>query len=751
MARTYSASRVVFNRSIANDVNMRVFEALACGSLLMTNDLGDNGQAEFFQDGVHLATYRDPEELLDKTAFYLSRDAVRERIAAAGREEALGRHTYRHRMTRLLQTVEKALEERATFAPVVLSSEKVSPVEQACPSQVPSIPISLVPLNEAGEGNGAGPTTPYDPAYFEFSRPEILSLIPASARRVLDIGCGAGRLGQALKARQPAEVVGIELSEAAAREARNCLDQVLVGDVERLELPFAPVSFDAIVCGDVLEHLREPERLLQRARSWLRPQGCLIASIPNVRHHSVVHALLDGNWTYESAGLLDRTHLAFFTRRDIEQLFQQAGFTITQLALVPGPGYEEWQAQGRPGAVQVGRLNIGGLPPEEAEEFFAYQYLVTAMPDRDDAPAPEDTTTTLAPRPRTPNPVAHGAPQRGEGGRAPLAPECGGDEGRRSVPLTERRATPVTGRRQLRILFLGDFGSSWRHEAQTANALLEQGHAVTRLHEYLMPSVEHVLGELNSGRYDCLLFYKGRIAARSVSEVFHTTGEAIAEVIRRANVPCYTWYVDRALGFDLQPSREQWMRRVAPLCRVAFVADGALAQTDWARWHVLREPIDAAAVQRLHVPDAERQPLAFIGQIYGSRDQELAAVSAAFPLHLISGVYGSALSPVLQSYQVILGPRYPTVPGFWGNRVYVVLGHDGFFLAPEVEGMRAEGILPGVHYAPLGDDPVADVRRWLARPRERQRIARAGQDLVLGRFTYAHAVQELCRVIEETL
>ena len=81
MAQTYSASRTVFNRSIRNDVNMRVFEALACGSLLLTNDLRDNGEAELFQDDVHLATYTCPEELLDKARFYLRHGRARERIA----------------------------------------------------------------------------------------------------------------------------------------------------------------------------------------------------------------------------------------------------------------------------------------------------------------------------------------------------------------------------------------------------------------------------------------------------------------------------------------------------------------------------------------------------------------------------------------------------------------------------------------------------------------------------------------------
>src|SRR5262249_35575250 len=107
MARTYSQSRAAFNCSIRNDVNMRVFEAVACGALLLTNDLRDNGQGELFRDGVHLAPSASAEELLDKLAFYLSRGEARERVAAAGREEAAARHTYRHRMEVVLRAAEQ--------------------------------------------------------------------------------------------------------------------------------------------------------------------------------------------------------------------------------------------------------------------------------------------------------------------------------------------------------------------------------------------------------------------------------------------------------------------------------------------------------------------------------------------------------------------------------------------------------------------------------------------------------------------
>jgi 2-polyprenyl-3-methyl-5-hydroxy-6-metoxy-1,4-benzoquinol methylase len=386
MARTYSASRVVFNRSIRNDINMRVFEALACGSLLVTNDLRENGQEELFLAGEHLVTYAGAEDLLDRIAFYLRHEESRERIAAAGREVALARHTYRHRMETLLAEAGRALR-RTTGGPPE-EARAVAPQEGPPPTPgegqlEPPAPAALAEASTNGTAGG-----PQDPGYFNFPRPEILALIPRSARQVLDVGCGAGRLGEALKARQPAEVVGIELDGAAAGAARARLDEVFVGDAERLDLPFAPGSFDAVVCGDVLEHLREPARLLRRARGWLRPGGLVVASIPNVRHHSVVAGLLDGNWTYEPAGLLDRTHLRFFTRRTAEQLFRDAGFTVTGLGVVPGPGYEEWERRGRPGKVEAGGLHVRGITPEEAEEFFAYQYLVTATPSREETSGP---------------------------------------------------------------------------------------------------------------------------------------------------------------------------------------------------------------------------------------------------------------------------------------------------------------------------------------------------------------------------
>jgi GT2 family glycosyltransferase/2-polyprenyl-3-methyl-5-hydroxy-6-metoxy-1,4-benzoquinol methylase len=219
-----------------------------------------------------------------------------------------------------------------------------------------------------------------DAFYFDSPRPEVVALIPSSARRVLDIGCGAGALGALLKQRQVPEVVGIELQPRAAALARERLDQVLEQDVEGPFVEFPAESFDCIVCADVLEHVREPEQLLEKIRRWLAPGGCLVASIPNVRHHSVVTSLIEGNWTYESAGLLDSDHVRFFTRREIEKLLYRQGFELQDMHAILGPGDETRRAAGGPGHVRIGPLDISGMPSEAADEFFAYQYLVVARP-----------------------------------------------------------------------------------------------------------------------------------------------------------------------------------------------------------------------------------------------------------------------------------------------------------------------------------------------------------------------------------
>jgi 2-polyprenyl-3-methyl-5-hydroxy-6-metoxy-1,4-benzoquinol methylase len=149
--------------------------------------------------------------------------------------------------------------------------------------------------------------------YYSLLRPEIIAMIPQKCSSVLDIGCGTGALGKHLKEKWVAEVCGIELSHTAALEAMRVLDRVIEGDVERIKFPFPPEYFDCIICADVLEHLIDPWAVTLKLYTLLKPGGCIVASIPNVGFHRVVRSLIGGSWRYTDSGVLDKTHLRFFT------------------------------------------------------------------------------------------------------------------------------------------------------------------------------------------------------------------------------------------------------------------------------------------------------------------------------------------------------------------------------------------------------------------------------------------------------
>ena len=151
-------------------------------------------------------------------------------------------------------------------------------------------------------------------------------------KRVLDVGCATGDLAEVL-AEHGCKVTGIEIDPEAARQAEERCERVIVGDVARLDLgaELDEESFDVVLLGDVLEHLKDPLQTLKRLKTFLCPEGYVVASIPNVAHGSVRLSLMQGRFRYRSLGLLDNTHLRFFTRESVEQLFKDAGLLITEL------------------------------------------------------------------------------------------------------------------------------------------------------------------------------------------------------------------------------------------------------------------------------------------------------------------------------------------------------------------------------------------------------------------------------------
>jgi len=197
-------------------------------------------------------------------------------------------------------------------------------------------------------------------AYYDQARPEVAALVPPECRRVLDVGCGTGRLGALLRERGHV-VTGVELLPEAAALARASLDHVEVADVE-VGFPFPPASFDAVIFADVLEHLIDPWRVLRAAALLLSPDGCVVASIPNFQHHSVLRGLLRGRWEYRDHGIADRGHLRFFTLHTIRGLFAGAGLKLVRVERVYR---RSWR-----------RALMSFLTGGWARGFFTSQYLV---------------------------------------------------------------------------------------------------------------------------------------------------------------------------------------------------------------------------------------------------------------------------------------------------------------------------------------------------------------------------------------
>ena len=163
-------------------------------------------------------------------------------------------------------------------------------------------------------------------------REEMLSFVPAGARTVLDVGCGSGGFGATLRRAGSARTVwGVEILPDVATEAGPHYDRVLVGAYPDV-LAGVERRFDCIVFNDVLEHLVDPWATLRSTVPWLAPGGSVVASIPNVRNVRVVaNLVLRGDWTYTDSGVLDRTHLRFFTARTIRELFTDSGFVVDRL------------------------------------------------------------------------------------------------------------------------------------------------------------------------------------------------------------------------------------------------------------------------------------------------------------------------------------------------------------------------------------------------------------------------------------
>lgn len=187
-------------------------------------------------------------------------------------------------------------------------------------------------MEEQSRGGAALENRPFEKSrdYYSGVRTDLVSLAPDIRGRVLEIGCAEGLTLEYLKTRFDCEVVGLDYCESALAEARSKGLEVHVCDLNSEQLPFKEGEFDYIIIGDVLEHLYDPWSVLRDVAKTMKDDGTILISIPNVKHYTLLKDLiLRDRWEYCEAGLLDVTHIRFFTFDGIMKLLSRSGLTLS--------------------------------------------------------------------------------------------------------------------------------------------------------------------------------------------------------------------------------------------------------------------------------------------------------------------------------------------------------------------------------------------------------------------------------------
>ena len=193
---------------------------------------------------------------------------------------------------------------------------------------------------------------------------------------VLEIGCGSGAMGAMFKRLNPGvRWDGIEFFPGAAKQASTVLDSVTEAAVEDIDLDSMAATYDTIVLGDVLEHLVNPWEVLKSLARILKRRGHICMSVPNVNHWSIFEQLGQGRFTYTDSGLLDRTHLRFFTRAELVESLQESGLKVARLEsiVIPNPKMEEFISQ-----FEKFQKSVGARNPTLAVEMRTFQWVITA-------------------------------------------------------------------------------------------------------------------------------------------------------------------------------------------------------------------------------------------------------------------------------------------------------------------------------------------------------------------------------------
>ncbi|MBF0124608.1 MAG: class I SAM-dependent methyltransferase [Magnetococcales bacterium] len=227
---------------------------------------------------------------------------------------------------------------------------------------------------------------PHD--YGQWVHGNLLNLIRRPPQLVLDVGCGLGVNGGFLKQQFPScRVMGVEPVRDMALRAEKYLDHVFCCQFENIDLASAgvqPGEFDLVIFSDVLEHLYHPWQVLQDTKAILSRDGVVLASIPNVRHIKIVDQLIRGEWNYDRSGVMDITHIRFFTRIGVEKLFSETGYNIDELTVRIDPELQQFvgRIQDHTDGIHLEHCDLKKFKRQDIIEFLVLQFLVRASPNR---------------------------------------------------------------------------------------------------------------------------------------------------------------------------------------------------------------------------------------------------------------------------------------------------------------------------------------------------------------------------------
>jgi 2-polyprenyl-3-methyl-5-hydroxy-6-metoxy-1,4-benzoquinol methylase len=292
-------------------------------------------------------------------------------------EEARGAPAFTYHTPALLEEAVREVASRP--APVRPASAARSPVFAVRREVLAGLPSSL-PLDEVPEeAHRRGHRIFIDPgAYLHRygdmdgqARADLVARIPAGAASALDVGCSRGETARLLRKAGITRVVGIEPDAGDAAEAARLCDRVLGAPLEDVREEF-PGQFDAVLFGDVLEHLVDPSAALAHVRPWLSPRGVVVASVPNLGHWSVLGDLLEGRFDYVPYSILSGTHLRFFTRRTLHDLFEASGYQVDSIETVTFP----------PSPEGARKLALLSSLPNASGDLSAAEFLAVAHPEK---------------------------------------------------------------------------------------------------------------------------------------------------------------------------------------------------------------------------------------------------------------------------------------------------------------------------------------------------------------------------------